>query len=131
MGRTARRVVLTALWSPAGRRLAAASSHVVDGDGVHIEPLHEVDARQLAVRFDTATLEQPVGVRTLLPRGRAGTPRRNCEVRYRCRGISGRASDSADGGNAEAIPQGAAPIVGRADAGLNGLRAGLRALPAA
>ena len=115
-------LMVLALAGAAGRVGAAPPPlELVDGYGIHIDAVEQIDARQLNVHVSTAALQHAVDVRILLPSDYTPTDTgRAYPVLYLFHGTSGRASDWVNFGNAEQTTAGLPLIVVMPDAGFDG-----------
>lgn len=102
------------------RSAGAITPSLADGNGIHVETVAQIDARQLAVRVSTEALQHPVDVRILLPDDYDAQADRAYPVLYLFHGTSGRASDWVNAGRAEETTAGLPLIVVMPDAGFDG-----------
>src|SRR5262249_53929354 len=99
---------------------ALAIAELADGNGIHLEAVEQLGARQLHVPVSPAALPPPVDVRILLPTDYATATDSAYPVLYLFHGTSGRASDWVNFGDAERTTAGLPLIVVMPDAGFNG-----------
>jgi len=93
---------------------------LVDGHGLRVDSVSQINARLVAVTVSTAALPKPAHVRILLPAGYSSHPDQRYPVLYLFNGTNGTAADWTTYGDAEQTTAGLPLIVVMPSVGLDG-----------